>query len=139
MEELLTRVAEQLVGRMHGPLTLRFLLQPTIAIILAVKAGMRDARENRPPYFWGMLNNPAQRREMLREGWRDVGKVFVIAIALDVLYQMIVLRWVYPGETLIVAAGLALLPYLIFRGLVTRIARLVRGARTSQPTSGTQR
>jgi hypothetical protein len=136
MEELLTRVTENLVGRVHGPLTFRFLLQPAIAIFLAVRAGLRDAREDRPPYFWALLYNPVHRREMLRDGWRDVGKVFVIAIILDVVYQLIVLRWVYPGETLIVAAALALLPYLIFRGLITRIARFVRGARPRQPTSG---
>jgi hypothetical protein len=32
-------------------------------------------------------------------------------------------RFVYPGETIIVAFVLAILPYLILRGLVTRLAR----------------
>jgi hypothetical protein len=78
---------------------------------------------------------------MLREGWRDVGKVFVIAVVLDIIYQLIVIRWVYPGETLVVAAALALLPYLIVRGLVTRIVRLAkRSPPRKQPneTAGTQ-
>jgi hypothetical protein len=77
---------------------------------------------------------------MLREGWRDVGKVFVIAIALDIVYQLIVLRWVYPGETLVVAAALALLPYLIVRGLVTRIVKSIKRRPRKQPneTAGTQ-
>jgi len=137
MEEILSRISENLIGRLHGPLTFRFLLQPAIAIFFAVRAGLRDARENRPPYFWALLYNPEHRREMLRQGWHDVGKVFLIAIVLDVIYQLIVVRWVYPGETLVVAAVLALLPYLLFRGAVTRIARLLRGAPAPQETTGT--
>jgi hypothetical protein len=126
MDELLTRISEDLIGRVHGPLTLRLLLQPAIAIFFATRAGLRDAREDRAPYFWALFSNPEHRREMLREGWRDVGKIFVIAVVLDVLYQILVIRWVYPGETLVVASALALLPYLIFRGAVTRIARLIK-------------
>jgi hypothetical protein len=138
MEDILARISEDLIGRVHGPLTFRFLLQPAIAIFLAVRAGLRDAREDRPPYFWALLYKSGHRREMLRDGWRDVGKVFVIAVALDIVYQMLVLRWVYPGETLVIAAALALLPYLLFRGVVTRVARLVRGARPARPTPGAQ-
>ena len=126
MEELLTRISEDLIGRVHGPLTLRLLLQPAVAIFFATRAGLRDAREDRAPYFWALISNPGHRREMLREGWRDVGKIFVIAVVLDVLYQVLVIRWVYPGETLVVATALALLPYLIIRGSVTRIARLIK-------------
>ena len=142
MEELLTRVAENLVGRLHGPLTLRLLLQPLVAIFFATRSGLRDAREDRAPYFWALLYDPAHRHEMLRQGWRDVGKVFVIAIILDIVYQVIVSHWVYPGETLLVAAVLALLPYLIVRGLVTRIARKTKAKSSASPqpndTAGTQ-
>jgi len=42
---------------------------------------------------------------------------------LDAVYQIIVLHFVYPGEMIIVAFVLAILPYLILRGLVTRLAR----------------
>lgn len=138
MEDILVRFADNLVGRLHGPLTLRLLLQPAVAIFFATRAGLRDARGSRPPYFWALLNNAEHRRDMLREGWHDVGKVFLIAIVLDVVYQLIVVRWIYPGETLIVAAILALVPYLLFRGFVTRIARLIRGSPPPPQTTGTQ-
>ena len=58
---------------------------------------------------------------MIRDGWKSVGKVFVLALVLDVVYQIIVLRFVYPGETLLVAFVLAIVPYLILRGLVNRL------------------
>ena len=136
MEETLARLAENLMGRLHGPLTFRLLLQPAIAIFFAVRAGLRDARDDRPAYFWALLNNPEHRHSMLRDGWHDVGKIFVIAIILDVIYQALVVRWVYPGEALIVAAALALAPYLLFRGGVTRIMRLMRGGRPGPHTTG---
>jgi hypothetical protein len=49
--------------------------------------------------------------------------VFILAMALDVVYQLYVSRFVYPGEALIVAFVLAIVPYLILRGLVTRLVR----------------
>lgn len=122
MEEQLVRVWDNLIGRAHGPLTFRLLLQPAVAIYLALRAGLRDARGNCPPYFWALVYDSAHRREMLHEGWKDIGKVYLLAVVLDVVYQLLVFRWIYPGETMIVAAVLALLPYLLVRGLVTRLA-----------------
>jgi hypothetical protein len=69
---------------------------------------------------------------MLKDGWKSVGKVFILAVVLDIVYQIIVRRFVYPGETIIVAFILAIVPYLILRGLVTRIAR--RETRDTDPT-----
>ena len=43
---------------------------------------------------------------------------------LDVVYQIITVRWIYPMEALLVAVILAFIPYLIARGAVTRLARL---------------
>jgi hypothetical protein len=42
---------------------------------------------------------------------------------MDIIYQWIVQRWIYPGEVVIVAILLAMVPYLLIRGPVTRIAR----------------
>ena len=53
----------------------------------------------------------------------DIGRVFIIAVVIDFIYQTIVFRWFYPSQALIVAAALAILPYLIFRGLLNRIGQ----------------
>jgi len=42
---------------------------------------------------------------------------------MDIIYQLIVQRWIYPGETVVIAVVLAILPYLLIRGPVNRIAR----------------
>ena len=61
MEEILTRVWGNLVGRVHGPLTFRLILQPAMAVFLAIRAGIEDAREDSPIYFWALFTHPAQR------------------------------------------------------------------------------
>jgi hypothetical protein len=62
--------------------------------------------------------------------------VFVLALVLDVVYQVLVLHWVYPGELLVVATLLALVPYLIVRGPANRIAARMRiGQHKERPMS----
>jgi hypothetical protein len=123
MDDIWIRVVENLQDRVSGPMKFRLLLQPLMAVIFAVMSGLKDAKAGKPPYFWALLTNPAHRREMIRDGWKSVGKVFVLALILDVIYQVIALRFVYPGEAIVVAIALAIVPYLIVRGLVTRVAR----------------
>jgi hypothetical protein len=43
---------------------------------------------------------------------------------LDVIYQIIVFRKRYVLETLIVAAGLAIVTYILFRGPINRVIGL---------------
>jgi hypothetical protein len=94
-----------------------------MASFFAIRAGLVDARAGKPPYFWGFFTHPGQRVEMLKDGWKSVGRVFILAVALDVVYQIIELRFVYLGEAIVVAFVLAILPYLLVRGPVTRLAR----------------
>ena len=131
MIELFDRVVTNLIERISGPLSFRLLLQPTMAIIVAVGAGVRDARAGRPPYLHTIWTDPTQRRELLLQGIRDVARVLLLATLIDVAYQVLVFRWIYPGEALIVALILAFVPYLVVRGPATRIARRV--LRRNQP------
>ena len=123
MEEFWVRLSESLIGRVSGPMHFRLFLQPVMATVFAVIAGLADAKSGKSPYFWALLTNPEHRRDMIKDGWKDVSKVFVLAIILDVIYQYIVAKFIYPGEALLVAFVLAILPYLLLRGLATRIAR----------------
>src|SRR5258705_2135682 len=123
MEDPLSRLVHDVIGRLDGPLHLRFFLQPSVAIILAIRDGLRDAREGRPAYFWSLFTESGLRRDLLRDGWKAISKVFIVAVALDIVYQLIVLRWFYPFETLLVAVLLALIPYLSVRGPVNRVQR----------------
>ncbi|MGC2526213.1 MAG: hypothetical protein WA639_00590 [Candidatus Acidiferrum sp.] len=123
MQDVWTRIVEHMVSRVSGPMKFRLVLQPVMASIFAIRSGLADAKAGRAPYFWTLVSDPAQRDYMIKDGWKGVGKVFILALVLDVVYQIIVLRFVYPGEATLVAFILAILPYLILRGLVTRLAR----------------
>ena len=123
MEEMAIRFWENLVGRVGGPMTFRLILQPIMAAIFAVRSGLKDAKEGKPAYFWALFTDSVHRGDLLRDGWKAVGKVFIFAIIIDLVYQWMVFRWFYPGEAFWVAVGLAFIPYLAIRGPVNRIAR----------------
>jgi hypothetical protein len=123
MDDLLSRMWEHFGGRIGGPLTLRLILQPMVATALGIMAGVRDAQAGRPAYFWTILTSPADRADLLREGWKAVAKVFVLAALIDIVYQLIVFRWVYPFESLLLAFLLACIPYLLIRGPANRLVR----------------
>lgn len=124
MRDMLVRALLNVTYRVGGPMTFRIILQPLMATLFAVRAGLKDAQEGRPPYFWTLLTDSSQRVDLLREGWRSVARVFILAIIMDVIYQLIVHQWIYPLELILVAILLALIPYLFLRGPVNRLARL---------------
>ena len=123
MEEMIARAWEGLMDRVGGPMTFRLILQPVMATLLALRAGLKDAREGRPPYLWTIITDPGRRVDLLREGWRSIARVFILAVVMDLIYEWVVGRWFYPMETLTVAIVLAVVPYLLLRGPVNRIAR----------------
>ncbi|MGH8033853.1 MAG: hypothetical protein ACREO9_01415, partial [Lysobacterales bacterium] len=97
MQEFLNMRLEDLLGRLHGPLNVRIYIQPAIAAILAIRAGLRDAREGNPAFFWALFSSSVGvRRDLLREAWKDIAKVCAIAIVLDVVYQFMALHMFYP-------------------------------------------
>lgn len=123
MEDLVARVVENLIGRVSGPMKFRLIIQPLMAAVFAVRDGLKDAREGRPPYFWAIFKHRHRRWDMLRDGWESVGKIFILAVIIDLVEQLFFFRWFYPGEAVLVAFILACIPYLLIRGPVNRVAQ----------------
>src|SRR5262245_48908813 len=132
LEEPLIRGWENLIGRWDGPMNFRLILQPAVAIFLAVRAGLRDARNGRPPFLWTVLSKRCHRSGLLQQAWTEVKRVFIVALVLDSIYQVIDHKSIYALEMLATATILAIVPYVLVRGLVTRIAQL----QTPKTTSG---
>ena len=122
---------EGLSARLQGPMHFRLILQPLVALVFAIRDGRRDAREGRPPYFWALFTEPAHRRDMLASGWKSVGKVFIIAIVLDAVFQIIVFHEIHPVGALLAGVILALVPYVLLRGPVNRL--MPRKAKGGKP------
>jgi hypothetical protein len=127
MTDFWTRLAENLFDRLGGPMSFRFVLQPAVAAILAIIAGLQDARLGRSPYLRAILTEPAIRALLITDGWKRIGKVFIVAVVLDLIYQIVVME-VYPGEAIVVAVLLAIIPYVVMRGVVTRVAGILAEA-----------
>jgi hypothetical protein len=123
MDNVVTQAWQEIAARPEGPMAFRFYLQPAMALFFATRDGLKDARNNRPAYFWALFTHSGNRRELLRDGWKSVGKVFVVAIVIDVIYEFAVLHGFRPVQTVFVASLLALLPYVTFRGPINRAAK----------------
>jgi hypothetical protein len=137
--EVLERIWRDILARPGGPMTFRFVLQPAMAGLAALRDGIRDARAGDAPYLWSVLTNPGARGDHLREGWIATARIILLGLGMDSAYQLIVLDRFYPGEAVIVAILLAFIPYVLLRGPVARLARrrLARKAEADQRRKAT--
>jgi hypothetical protein len=108
--DMIGRGSDNFLARPNSSLSLRFYVQPTMAGLLALRAGIQDAREGRQGYLWAMLTRPERRLQLLHEGWRGAMTPFLLAIVLDLVYQLITAKFVYPLKLLFTATLLALVP-----------------------------
>ncbi len=123
MDELMTRFFGDLINRATGPMMFRFILQPLMAIFYAYRDGSLDARTGRPPYLYTIITEPDQRVDLLRQGFRSVARVITLGVVMDIIFQIIVFRRIYPLELVVTVLLLAFVPYLLFRGPINRLVR----------------
>lgn len=126
VEGFLIRSLHELVARVGEPLSFRFIVQPLVAAVLATRAGLGDARANRPPFLWTLVTRPSERGMLLRSAWQDIARLSIVALVVDAAFQLFVLRWFYPLQAVLVAALLAVVPYVLIRGPVSRLAKARR-------------
>jgi hypothetical protein len=131
MDDLWQLFAAELQDRVSGPMKFRIVLQPIMATYLAIRSGLTDAKSGAPPYLWSLISTPGHRKEMIKDGWKSLGRLIILAMALDLIYQFFVQSSMHLRAALIVAFLLAIVPYLIVRGTVTRIANALM---TRSPT-----
>ena len=126
--EVVARVWQNMLDRPGGPVDFRFILQPVVASMVALRDGIRDARTGRPPFLWTILTDPAQRRGRLDEALIATSRIVLLGMTMDALYQFMEFKNFHPAEAVIIALTLAFAPYLLVRGVATRIARRWVGA-----------
>ena len=123
LQDTFTRFWHDLLARPSGPFAFRFLLQPTMAAITAIRAGIVDARTGRSPYFLALWTEPGERAARMHEGLSATARIFLLGLAMDTLYQFVELRKFYLLEALVVSVVLAVVPYFLIRGPAARVAR----------------
>ncbi len=117
------RFVDDMVARLHGPGRLRFIFQPTAAIVLGARDGVKDARAGEPPFLWGLVFHSADRPGLLRSALVSVRDLVAVAILLDVASQFLIFRMVNPFAALLLGPVLIGLPYACSRALTNRIVR----------------
>ena len=115
------RFFQDILARLSGPGRLRFVVQPTVAIFLGVRSGIKDAREGVPPFLWALAFHGKHRCALLRSAFISIRDLVAIAILLDVVSQFIIFHEVRPGAALLVGPVLITLPYVLSRALTNRI------------------
>jgi hypothetical protein len=123
--EGLGRLWSDILDRPGGPTTFRFILQPAMAIIAALRDGVHDARLGRRPYFSAIIHgvrDPQGRSGRLWEGIISTARIIILGVVMDSAYQWVVFKTFYPGQAAVIAILLAFVPYLVLRGPIERIA-----------------
>jgi hypothetical protein len=112
-----------ILARLSGPGRLRFIVQPTVAIILGARGGMKDASTGLPPFLWALIFQKEHRRELLRSTIRSIRNLVAIAILLDLISQFLIFAQVRPGAAVVVGPVLIGAPYALTRAFSNRIWR----------------
>ena len=121
MEDFFIRFFDNLGLKVTGPMKFRFVIQPLVSLYFAIKAVRRFSDTGRIPFFYGLFSDKDVRQELIVESWKDIGKLFVFAIILDVIAQIIILKTVYPFEAILTAVLLSIVPYILLRDPINRI------------------
>jgi hypothetical protein len=114
---------EELPRRFTGSGRLRFILQPTVAIVLGIRGGLADAKAGNVPYLFGLILGAGRRRELLRSGVAAIRNLVALGIMMDIVFQLVLYRSVHPGAALVVGSILICLPYAVSRALTTRVTQ----------------
>ena len=81
------KVVEQfwhdLIERPDGPMRFRFVQQPLMATIVAIRDGLKDARSGRSAYLATVLGNPQERVGRLREGLNATARIIALGLVID--------------------------------------------------------
>lgn len=115
-------VLQRFIERLTGPMHVRFIVQPVMAIILGIRDGVRDAREGRTPLIWDLCTQREGRARKLKEVLTRLMVPLIVAIVLDAVVQYMLFQRVRVLGAIFVGTVIMGLPYSIARGIANRIA-----------------
>lgn len=120
--EMESDVATELAQRVNGPFSLRLLLQPTMALLFAIRDGRKDAKDGSVPYLRRLKGGKSERREAISSAWASLVKILVMAVVLDSAFQFVTEQQVHLIQSIGIACLLCFLPYSVMRGPAAVIA-----------------
>ena len=118
---LLDTVAERIIARIVGPMSLRFVFQPLVAVLLGIRDGAMDAKACEPPFIIDLIVDRENRRAKLAGVFKSLSKTIVIATVFDMIAQYLIFDQVRVIPAIIVGIFLLSVPYSLARGITNRI------------------
>ena len=108
---------DYIIELVTGPGNLRFVLQPLIAILLAIRDGRNDAKSGTPAFLAEMVSGSGPRGATLKVSIKATLMPFSVAVILDSILQIIIfdvwrLQW-----ALVVGLFLVGIPYVVVRSI----------------------
>jgi len=107
-----------------GPGTLRFFVQPAIAVLLGIIHGIRDRRQGRSPYLIALVRAGDGRGRHLREGLRAIAVPLILAVLGAYVFEYVIRQRIYVFYGLLYAVVFVAIPYFVTRALANRLSSL---------------
>ncbi len=108
---------DYIIELLSGPGNLRFVVQPLIAILLAIRDGRNDAKSGTPAFLAEMVSGSGPRGATLKVSMKATLIPFSVAVILDSILQIVIfdvwrLQW-----ALVVGLFLVGIPYVVVRSI----------------------
>ncbi len=110
-------------------MSLRFIFQPLVGLLLGVRDGMIDALAGEPPFIYDLIVNSEKRKVKLTSLLKSLSKGIIIAIALDVIAQYLIFSQVRITGAIAVAVIILIVPYSLARAITNRVVTKRRSGR----------
>ncbi|HEY7304137.1 MAG TPA: hypothetical protein VH601_08490 [Bryobacteraceae bacterium] len=114
-------ILERFFARLTGPLNLRFVLQPLMAILLGIRDGVHDAKAGKPPFLLDLFARPQNRKRQIQKALRSLLIPMLVAIILDGVVQYLLFGWVRIMGAVTIGVLIMGLPYVIARAVTNRV------------------
>ncbi len=135
MNEIFKTVIERVIARVTGPMSLRFVLQPAMAILLGIRDGRLDSRAGAPPFGWALVFMKG-RRAALKSALNALLVPIIVGSVMDAIAQYLIFHQVRPGFALVVGTLVMGLPYVAARGISNRIITAMRKPEPEEVAAG---
>ncbi len=129
---LLDTVAERVIARIVGPMSLRFVFQPLVAVLLGIRDGAMDAKAGEPPFIIDLIVDRDNRKAKLAGVLKSLSKTIVIATIFDMIAQYLIFDQVRVIPAIVVGVFLLSVPYSLARGITNRIVSARRSDQISE-------
>jgi hypothetical protein len=114
-------LAEGIIARVAGPMSLRFVFQPLVGLMLGARDGLRDAKAGEPPFIFDLIVNRENRRAKLVSLSKSLSKTIIIAIVLDMIAQYLIFGQVRITGAIAIAIIILIVPYSLARAITNKI------------------